>query len=120
MALGQAVEDAGLRIAGMLASGEEAVEAVERLSPDVVVMDVRLAGRMDGIEAARIVRRHWQGPIVFHTAEASSGAREAIAELGDTVLVPKPAMADAVTAVAADMARAAAPRPLPRRREVAP
>jgi CheY-like chemotaxis protein len=73
----------------MLTLGEEAVKKVEELRPDVVIMDVRLGGRLDGIEAARIIRRGWQGPILFHTAETDAAAREAMAALG--VLAPKPA-----------------------------
>jgi len=46
----EAEED--LRVVGEAADGREAVELAARLSPDVVVMDVRMPG-MDGIEATR-------------------------------------------------------------------
>jgi DNA-binding NarL/FixJ family response regulator len=42
----------GFKAVGEAASGEAALEAVERLSPDLVLMDVRMPG-MDGIEVAR-------------------------------------------------------------------
>ncbi len=41
-----------VRVVGSAGDGFEAVRAVERLSPDVVLMDVRMP-RMDGIEATR-------------------------------------------------------------------
>jgi two-component system, NarL family, response regulator DegU len=44
-----------IEIAGEAASGEEAVEAVKELSPDVVFMDVRMPG-MNGLEATRVIR----------------------------------------------------------------
>ncbi|MDD7917063.1 response regulator [Actinomycetospora callitridis] len=48
----------GLEVVGHAADGEEAVEAVDRLSPDVVLMDVRMP-RLDGLAAARrILARH--------------------------------------------------------------
>jgi DNA-binding NarL/FixJ family response regulator len=48
----------GLEVVGHAADGEEAVEAVDRLSPDVVLMDVRMP-RLDGLAAARrIIARH--------------------------------------------------------------
>lgn len=59
-------------IAGKAQSGEEALELMEKLSPvaDLVLMDINLAGEMDGIEAAeRITKRH-SVPVVFLTAFA--------------------------------------------------
>lgn len=102
LALAMAIEDAGIEVAAMVARGEEAVTKTEELRPDLIVMDVRLSGRMDGIEAARIIRRGWPGPIVFHSAETDAPAREAMAALG--VLVPKPAAPHAVAAVIAEVA----------------
>jgi len=43
---------AGFEAVGEAASGEEALEAVERLSPELVLVDVRMPG-MDGLEVAR-------------------------------------------------------------------
>ena len=113
LALCEAIDDTGVAVTGMFSLGEDAAERVEALRPAVVVMDVRLAGRMDGIEVARIIRRGWRGPIVFHSAETGSSAVQAMAAIGDTVLVPKPASAATLAAMVAELARAemALPRP---------
>ena len=53
-----------LELVGEAANGEEAIAAVERLQPDVVVMDIRMPG-LDGIAAAReITSKHPQVKII--------------------------------------------------------
>lgn len=55
----------GFEVAGEAASGEEALEAVERLAPELVLLDVRMPG-MDGIETARrLVASHPDTMVVF-------------------------------------------------------
>jgi CheY-like chemotaxis protein len=61
----------GYEIAGTAASGREAIEAAAASNPDLVLMDVRLRGSMDGIEAARRIRQTSEVPIVFVTANIS-------------------------------------------------
>jgi PAS domain S-box-containing protein len=51
--------------------GEEAVELAAKLLPDLVLMDIQLAGPMDGIDAAQAIRRNSAVPVVFLTAFAT-------------------------------------------------
>lgn len=46
------VQKLGYKIAGRVTTGEEAVEKAVNTKPDIILMDVRLAGEMDGIEAS--------------------------------------------------------------------
>ncbi len=46
-------------------SGEEAVEVAGELRPDLILTSVRLNGRMDGIEAASLIRERFDIPAVF-------------------------------------------------------
>lgn len=48
--------------------GEEAVALAGKLQPDLVLMDVHLAGQMDGIAAAGAIRDQFGLPVVFLTA----------------------------------------------------
>jgi DNA-binding NarL/FixJ family response regulator len=49
-------------------SGDEAVEKAGRLEPDLVLMDVMIPGKMDGIEAAKTIKDEFDVPVVFLTA----------------------------------------------------
>ncbi len=62
------LERLGYAVAGTASSGAEAVEVAGRLAPDIVLMDVKLRGDMDGTEAARRIRESFAIPIVFLTA----------------------------------------------------
>jgi len=57
----------GYNIVGKISSGEEAVLKSADLNPDLVIMDIRLAGQMDGITAARYIFQLFQIPIIFIT-----------------------------------------------------
>jgi two-component system, LytTR family, response regulator LytT len=60
----------GYSIAGAAATGEKALELAEEEKPDIVLMDIMLKGEMNGIEAAEIVRREHNIPVIFLTAYA--------------------------------------------------
>ena len=64
------IEDMGYRPLGLATSGEKALEQVRHEGPDLILMDVILAGRMDGIETAEVIRSSFDVPIVFITAYA--------------------------------------------------
>jgi CheY-like chemotaxis protein len=60
----------GYTVAGMAASGEDAIENARHLSPDLVFMDILMPGKMNGIEAAKIITTELGIPVVFITAYA--------------------------------------------------
>ena len=60
----------GYSIAGSAATGEKAIALAEEEKPDIVLMDIMLKGDMNGIEAAEIVRREHNIPVIFLTAYA--------------------------------------------------
>jgi hypothetical protein len=60
----------GYRVIAQFSRGEDAAAQVPALAPDVILMDIRLAGPMDGIEAARRIRESLDVPIVYLTAHS--------------------------------------------------
>jgi CheY-like chemotaxis protein/DNA-binding PadR family transcriptional regulator len=60
----------GYTIAGMAASGEDAVDMARRILPDLVLMDIVMPGKMNGIEAAKIITMELDIPVVFVTSYA--------------------------------------------------
>ena len=58
----------GYDVCGIVATGADAIAAAVQHRPDLVLMDIVLKGDMDGIEAAQVINRDHQIPIVFLTA----------------------------------------------------
>ncbi len=58
---------AGYVIQDIVATGEDAVTKANEENPDIVLMDIRLAGDMDGIEAAMKIKSKSDVPIIFMT-----------------------------------------------------
>jgi len=66
----------GYGIAGESATGEEAIVMAAELQPDLVLMDITLSGKMDGIAAARFIFQLFQVPVVFLTAHCDDSLIE--------------------------------------------
>lgn len=49
-------------------SGEEAIEQAAKFQPNLALMDIRLKGNIDGIEAAQQIHARWGIPVIFLTA----------------------------------------------------
>jgi PAS domain S-box-containing protein len=64
------LQRAGYDVSAIASTAEEAMERVASGEPDLVLMDIRLNGTMDGIEAAREIRIRAGTPVVYLTAYA--------------------------------------------------
>ncbi|MFW6067272.1 MAG: response regulator [Myxococcota bacterium] len=68
LALRRQLENAGLHVAGMASSGEDAIALARRERPNVVLVDVRLRGAMDGITAGEELYVCEDIPVVYVSA----------------------------------------------------
>ena len=65
--LQRAVQKLGYTVAGAVASGEDALEKVNGTFPDLILMDIQLAGKLDGVEAAERIHANHDVPIIYLT-----------------------------------------------------
>ncbi len=74
--LAEVLKDLGYQVSAVVSSGDEAIREAERTRPDLVLMDIRIKGEMDGAEAARILRERFDVPVVYLTAHADRDTLE--------------------------------------------
>jgi len=70
MELRDRLQSLGYAVSGVASYGEEAVVKAGEMYPDLVLMDIRLKGNMDGIEAAEEIIARFDIPVVYLTALA--------------------------------------------------
>ncbi len=86
--------EADINVVGEAADGSAAIDLVARLSPDVVLMDLRMPV-MDGIEATRVLAGRKSGPAVVILSMRDDSATVALAgEAGAVGFVAKHCMDD--------------------------
>jgi CheY-like chemotaxis protein len=62
------LERLGYAVPAVVVSGEEALQRVTETHPDLVLMDIRLKGAMDGIDAAEAIQACFSIPVLYLTA----------------------------------------------------
>lgn len=80
----------GHSVAAVVGSGEEAIEYAKKLRPDLLLMDIKLQGEIDGIQAADAIHDDVDVPVVYLTAfaDAPTLARAKLTEPYGYVLKP--------------------------------
>lgn len=81
-------------------TGEQAVEFADS-SIDIILMDIQLAGEIDGIDAAKLIQDKYRTPIIFMTAyDKNSIYRQRSLELNSSEYLTKPiAKVDLINAI---------------------
>ena len=77
-------------VTGIASSGDEAIFLAHETRPELILMDIRLKGEMDGIAAARYIRSQRDIPIVYLTAQWDKTTRERAKSTGAYGYVLKP------------------------------
>lgn len=90
MALTDQLQHFGYTVCGHSAYAEKARNIIPGLAPDLVLMDVRLAGKMDGIELASILRAEHGIGVVFMTAYTDEATLAKTEQAGAFAYLVKP------------------------------
>jgi len=80
----------GYRVAGIAGNGADAVEMATRLEPELVLMDIKLKGDMDGIEATHILQDSCNFPVIYLTAYSDLATLERAKITGPFGYILKP------------------------------
>lgn len=66
------LQSMGYNVKAIAFSGDEAIRLSEELHPDLVLMDINIQGDMDGIEAAKIIKKQYNIPAIYITANTDT------------------------------------------------
>jgi CheY-like chemotaxis protein len=80
----------GWRVVGTAATGADSIVQAGAEQPDIVLMDIRLRGPMNGLEAADEIKARWGIPIIFLTAYGEDALTERLGPPNGTPRLTKP------------------------------
>jgi DNA-binding LytR/AlgR family response regulator len=81
---------AGYEVMGILTQGEMVLEQLKTVRPDLILMDVKLKGELDGIDTAKQVYQTFQTPVIFLTANTDKATFERAKKAYPIAFIAKP------------------------------
>lgn len=88
--LAATLRELGYHVVGLSSRGEDAILRVAELEPQLILMDVRLEGALDGIQAAEIIRRTHDIPVIYLTAHSDNETLRRAAQANASGYLVKP------------------------------
>lgn len=92
MDLAVSLGEIGGQVVAIAVTARDAMRLCDELRPDVVLMDVRLRGEPDGIEAAAMIRQRGTTPVVFVTGNSDAETLRRMNQLDGAQVVLKPVL----------------------------
>lgn len=80
----------GYEVLPPVISGEQAIAAARRGLPDLVIMDIRLRGTMDGIDAVREIQKRTSIPVIYLTGNSDEATTRRVLETHPVANITKP------------------------------
>ncbi|MFQ5862736.1 MAG: response regulator [Candidatus Brocadiales bacterium] len=88
--LEERLESMGYEVVGTASSGEESISMARRLRPHLILMDIVMPGKLDGVSAAEIIKAELDIPVIFLTAHVDGRFVERAREVGSFGYIVKP------------------------------
>ncbi len=89
MSLKTQLESLGLQVVGEAVNGKQAVELIDKLLPDLAILDIKMP-EMDGVEAAKVIASQHPIPVIVLTAYSERALAERAIEAGVFAYLMKP------------------------------
>ncbi len=84
------LEEAGYQVIGIVDTGIEAINFVRDNKPDIILMDITLKGDIDGVEVAREIKKNYDIPVIFVTANKNESVFRDAKETVPFAYITKP------------------------------
>ena len=88
------VEILGHQVAHSVRNGADAIEAVKKYNPDIILMDIRIEGQIDGIEAMEEIRKFSNVPVVYLTGNSEPVTKNRAEKTNMLAFIVKPISKD--------------------------
>jgi len=96
--LEELLQSMGYEAIGLASSGEEAIKIAKKLKPDLILMDIVMPGRLNGIDATEIITAELDIPVIFLTAHADEKLIQRARNSGASGYIMKPFREDEIKA----------------------
>lgn len=96
-------EKCGFEVIDTVDNGNSAIQETKVSNPDAVLMDIRINGEMDGIEAAMKIREFSNTPIIFLTGNSDENTLNRAKEAGSVGYLVKPVRHEELCALLAQI-----------------
>jgi two-component system, response regulator PdtaR len=88
--LSELLKNRGFVVTGEVTNFNDAIKSIDKSQPDLVLIDIGLAGKIDGIETAHHINRHYKIPFIFTTGNSDVKTLERAFKTNPLDIVIKP------------------------------
>jgi len=84
------LENLGYKISGVVSSGEDSIKKAYKMLPDLILMDIKIKGNIDGVSAANQIYKSLRIPVVYLTAYLDNSTMDRVKKTMHFGFISKP------------------------------